>query len=43
MGTCFYTLEFGGAIEEQWVFITASDALYTDDVSICYNIKEYLF
>ena len=43
LNTCFYILKFGSTIKEQRVFIAASDASYTDDVSIRYSIKGYLF
>ena len=41
--TCFYALEYGGAMEGQRLFMAASDALYTDDVSTRYSTKEYVF
>jgi hypothetical protein len=41
--TCFYALEYSGAIEGQRLFMAASDALYTDDVSIYYSTKGYMF
>ena len=40
---CFYALEYSGAIEGQRVFMAASDALYTNNVSIRYSTKGYLF
>jgi hypothetical protein len=43
LGTCFYTLEYSGALEEQRLFLAASNALYTNNVSIYYSIKGYLF
>jgi hypothetical protein len=43
LGTCFYALEFGGAIEGQRVFMAASDASYADDVSTRCSTEGYLF
>jgi hypothetical protein len=43
LGTCFYALKYSSAIEEQRLFLAASDALYTNNVSTRYNTKEYLF
>jgi hypothetical protein len=41
--TCFYILEYSGAIEGQWLFLVISNALYANNVSIYCSIKEYLF
>jgi hypothetical protein len=41
--TCFYILEYSSALEGQQLFLAVSDALYTNNVSIYYNIKGYLF
>jgi hypothetical protein len=43
LGTCFYALEYGGAIEGQWLFLVVSDALYANNVFICCSTKGYLF
>jgi hypothetical protein len=43
LGICFYVLEYSGALEGQQLFLAVSDALYTNNVSIYYSIKEYLF
>jgi hypothetical protein len=43
LGTCFYALEYSDALEGQRLFLAVSDALYTNDVSICYSTKGYLF
>ena len=43
LGTYFYALEYGGAIEGQRLFLAASNALYTNNVSIRCSTKGYLF
>jgi hypothetical protein len=43
LGTCFYALEYSGAIEGQWLFLAVSNALYINNVSIYYSTKGYLF
>jgi hypothetical protein len=40
---CYYALEYGGAMEGQRLFIAASDALYTNNVSIYYSTEGYMF
>jgi hypothetical protein len=43
LGTCFYALEYGGAMEGQRLFLAASDASYADDVSTRCSTEGYLF
>jgi hypothetical protein len=43
LGTCFYTLEYSGAIKGQRLFLAVSNALYTNNISIYCSTKEYLF
>jgi hypothetical protein len=40
---CYYALEYSSAIEGQRLFMAASNALYTDDVSIYCSTKGYVF
>ena len=40
---CFYALEYSGAIEGQQLFMAASNALYTNNVSIYYSTEGYMF
>jgi hypothetical protein len=43
LGTIFYALEFGGALDRQRVFMGASDASFADDSITRHSTEGFLF